>query len=74
MKITQLPDADRILGVQIHQNRTAESSSVEIQYQNAVKGVHSLRLPFLDALYLLNALEQMSLDSGWDARRRPPAT
>ncbi len=53
MKLTQLPDADRILGVQLHQNRTAESSSVEIQYQNAAKGMHSLRMPFLDALYLL---------------------
>jgi hypothetical protein len=72
MKFTQLPDADQILGVQLHQNRTAESSSVEVQYRNAAKGIQSVRMPFLDALFLLNALEQMSLDSGWDSRRRPP--
>lgn len=67
----QLPDADRVKGVTLERRQTPEASTVTIQYQNGTAGWCKVRMSFLDAQYLLNGLEQMSLDSGWDHLRHP---
>lgn len=72
--ITQLPDADRIQGVQLLPGESPQLSSVAIQYTNARTGLCELKMPLLDALYLLNVLEALSADHGYDALRRPPGT
>lgn len=70
--ITQLPDADRILGVQLLPGTSPALSSISIQYSNARTGLCDLKMPLLDALYLLNLLEALSVDHGYDSLRRPP--
>lgn len=72
--ITQLPDADRIQGATLIPGATPQLTSVSTQYTNARTGRCELKMPLLDALYLLNLLEALSADHGYDPLRRPPGT
>lgn len=72
--ITQLPDADRMEGVSLIPGATPQTTSVAIQYRNARTGWCEVKMPLLDALYLLNALEALAVDHGYDHLRRPPGT
>ena len=72
--ITQLPDADRMEGVSLLAGATPQTIQVSIQYRNARTGWCEVKMPLLDALYLLNLLEALSADHGYDALRRPPGT
>lgn len=72
--ITQLPDADRILGLHIEPAGSPRLTVVSLQYTNARTGDCEVRIPLLDALHLLNLLEAMSANHGYDALRRPPTT
>jgi hypothetical protein len=47
---------------------------VRLQYTDPKGEWHALGLPALDALYLLNMLEQWSKDEGLDHLRRPPGS
>lgn len=72
--ITQLPDVDRIQGVHLQPGATPALTEVALQYSNARTGLCELRIPLLDALYLLNVLERLSQENGYDALRKPPTT
>lgn len=72
--ITQLPDADRILGVHISPGASPRLTEVSIQYTNSRTGWCELKMPLLDALHLLNLLEGLAVDHGYDHLRRPPNT
>jgi hypothetical protein len=45
---------------------------IRLQYTDQRKTWHGLSIPTMDALYLLNLLEQWSKDEGLDHLRRPP--
>lgn len=72
--ITQLPDADRMEGIALHPGPTPQTTHVSIQYRNSHTGWCEVKMPLLDALYLLNQLEALSADHGYDPLRRPPGT
>lgn len=69
--MNQLPDVGRIQGVALSAAPTPQAAIVAVQYIDRTNALCEVRMSFLDALYLLNALEQISIDSGWDHLRRP---
>lgn len=70
----RLPDVDRILGLSPLISTTAALSTALLQYTDRNGQLYELQMPFLDALYLLNLLEQASKDSGFDHLRQPPSS
>ena len=72
--ITQLPDADRIQGVHLLPGASPHLTEVALQYSNARTGWCEVKMPLMDALYLLNLLEALSKEHGYDALRKPPTT
>ena len=68
-----LPAVDRIHGIALYKEATPKDSYIGLQYDNRhTEKPLELRIPLLDALYLLNLLEKMSGDNGLDPLRRPP--
>ena len=77
MTVTTLPPVGRIEGVSLHgQGSDPSALTVELQYtgQTPLQAWHSVKMPLLDALYLLNLLEALSLQGGFDHLRRKPGT
>jgi len=72
--ITQLPDADRIQGVHLLPGASPRLTEVALQYSNTRTGWCEVKMPLMDALYLLNLLEALSKEHGYDTLRRPPTT
>lgn len=76
MNINPLPDVARIEGLQLQHSGSADPAThrVEVQYTDRTPGkqLHSLTMPLLDALYLLNLLEAMARDHRFDHLRQPP--
>lgn len=72
--IMQLPDADRIQGVRLLPGASPALTSIALQYSNARTGWCEVKMPLLDALYLLNLLEAMAVDHGYDHLRHPPGS
>lgn len=68
----QLPDCDHLEGISLLPAPTPKASRVTLQYRNATAGWCKVEMPLLDALYLLNPLEALSAQNGYDALRRPP--
>lgn len=66
----QLPDAEHIEGLMPEWTGEPRTSRVELQYTDQRGQWHSLQMSYLDALYLLNMLEQMSTDLGTEQLRR----
>ena len=64
--VNQLPNADRIQGVQLEAGPTPDRSIVRMQYTDAQSRWHDLRMGFLDAMYLLNLLRAIQLDEGFE--------
>jgi len=69
--ITKLPDVGRISGATLQKSTTAALSMVVVQYSDLTGSLFELRMPVLDALYLLNVIEAITEDSGYDHLRRP---
>jgi hypothetical protein len=69
-------NADRILGTQLVTDRTRRPEWVDLHFQSADAEYpfHLLRMPFLDAMFLLSCLKSMQLDLGWDFPDDPRAT
>ena len=70
--VTKLPDVGRIQGFALQKSTTAALSTAAVQYTDRNGQWYELKMPFLDALYLLNLLEAASADSGFDHLRRAP--
>ena len=77
MKVNQLPEVSRIEGLVLQESGSADPRThrVEVQYTGPAPGQewHALHMPLLDALYLLNLLEEMAKRGGFEHLRRPPA-
>lgn len=73
-KPIKLPDVDRIQSVVPTLYRDAKKSTVELRYTDHKQQLYELTMPLLDALYLLNCLEEMSREKGFDHLRRPPSS
>lgn len=76
MELHRLPDVGRIQGLQLQDSplRDPAAMRVELQYtdRESTSVWHTLQIPLLDALYLLNLLEAMSQEQGFDHLRRAP--
>lgn len=74
--INALPDVGRIQGLVLQPSplRDPAAMRVELQYTARTQPTqwHSLQIPLLDALHLLNLLEAMSAEQGFDHLRRGP--
>lgn len=73
--LKSLPPVGRIEGLVLQPSGTADPSvhRIEIQYTGRTPDAgtwHRLEMPLLDALYLLNLLEAMSKDNGFDHLRK----
>ena len=75
--VKSLPAVGRIQGLQVRGSREGNPADavVELQYtaHTPQEQWFSLELGLPDALYLLNLLEAMSQDGGFDRLRRPSA-
>ena len=71
--VAQLPAVGRIQGIDLQRSTTAALSKVELQYTGLDGRWYALHMPFLDAQYLLNLLEEMAKRGGFEHLRRPPA-
>jgi hypothetical protein len=74
--VNRLPDVGRIQGVVLQRSalKDPKADKIELQYtdRTPLQKWHSVQMPLLDALYLLNILESLSRDEGFDHLRRPP--
>ncbi len=68
-----LPDADHVEGATLHKAADWRLSTVDIQFRNASAGWCQTTMTVPNALYLLNLLEAMMVEQGYDQYRRPPA-
>lgn len=63
-----LPIVGRILGAQVNQEGTPNESTVVVQYTSRYTGDKrwDLKMPFLDAMYLLNILKEIQRRTGFE--------
>jgi hypothetical protein len=73
MPMNTLPPVGRIQGAVLEQGRTPGQSAVLLQYIDHSNESCELRIPFLDAMYLLNLLRGMEKDAGFESSNRPPS-
>lgn len=75
MALNRLPDVDRIRGLLGEPHPVAQAQShISLQYTDSQNAWHELKMPALDALYLLTLLETWAKDAGIEhLRRRPPS-
>lgn len=71
MSVNALPAVDRIQGAVRTEGFDVKRLSVSIQYTDRSKSWHELRMPFLDAMYLLNLLKAMQQDVGYHMPEDP---
>jgi hypothetical protein len=71
-QFTKLPDADHVECAVLEKGPTPQTSIVKIQYNNARTGRHEVAMDVLNALFLLNALEALSQEHGYEPLRHPP--
>lgn len=69
-----LPDVGRIEGLNYQPSPLNDpvADKVELQYTDRTQRWHSVTMPLLDALYLLNMLEELSKARGFESLRREP--
>ena len=67
-----LPPVGRIQGISLIPDEDPHKAVVELQYTDQNSEWYESVMPLLDALYLLNLLEAMSREQGFDELRRPP--
>ncbi|MEQ9248655.1 MAG: hypothetical protein RLO21_21975 [Nitratireductor sp.] len=76
--LNRLPDVGRIRGAIFEPGPTPKESSIEVQWSDRSEQWHALRMPFLDAMYLLNVLKGIQMDTDYqmpdDPRLYDPAT
>lgn len=74
--ITALPPVGRIEGLRYLPSESTDTSKgqVEVQYTDPAGSWFVAKMPVLDALYLLNLLEELSRQARLDHLRRPPGT
>lgn len=71
-----LPPVGRIEGLRFAPRAGSTDPAhhqVELQYTDPAQGWHSVTMPFLDALYLLNLLEELATQTGSHHLRRAPS-
>jgi hypothetical protein len=61
----ELPDVRRIEGALLVPASTPKESFVRIVYSDKQNDRYQVTMPFLDAMYLLNVLKAMQMDSGF---------
>lgn len=76
MNVNTLPPVGSIEGLQLKLSGSPDPTThqVEVQYtdRTPAQNWHSLTMPLLDALYLLNLLEAACREHGFEHLRRPP--
>jgi len=70
--VYKLPNVDRIRGIRLSKGESPQKSTVFLQYTDRNNEWYETEIPLLDALYLLNLLEGMSREQGYDHLRQPP--
>lgn len=70
--ISKLPAVDRIQGVTVSPQQDPKASRVSVTYTGHNKRQYQLELGLMDALYLLNILEDACKRHGLDHLRHPP--
>ncbi len=71
MRVNKLPHVGRMQGVQFDNRPTPKASRISVQYTDLDGAWQELNMPFLDAMYLLNALKAIALDIGFDVPGDP---
>ena len=69
-----LPPVGRIQGVALSGGPAFHDSIVSLQYSSHNTegyGDYEIKIPFLDAMYLLNALRDLEKQTGFDAQNKP---
>jgi len=69
-----LPPVGRIQGVELRREAPPQGSAVSVQYSSHNRdaiGDYELVIPYLDALYLLNALRAIEDQSGFGKLSEP---
>ncbi len=74
MAINRLPDVGRIQGIRATSASRPELSRISIQFEDEKHQLHELDLRALDALYLLNLIEQWAKNAGIEHLRHPPVS
>jgi hypothetical protein len=71
-----LPPVGRIQGVSLTGGPAFQDSVVTVEYSTHNRegyGDHELKIPFLDAMYLLNILRDLEKTTGFDKLNPPPS-
>ena len=68
--VQKLSSVDRIYGLSLNIDNDSKRCVVNIQYINREQQLTDINIPLLDALYLLNFLEAMSKERGFDHLRQ----
>lgn len=71
--MSELPAVDRIQGVLRPEGFDYQTMQVTVQYTDRSNEWHDLKMPFLDAMYLLNLLKALQQDVGFSMPEDPYA-
>ena len=69
-QVKQLPIVGRIQGAVLEPGPSHRESAVLVQYTDPNKELYELRMPLLDAMYLLNVLRAVEHDAGFESQNR----
>ncbi len=68
--VTKLPDVAKIEGFILNKCDIPQNSTVSLQYSDHSNTWHEMEIPLTEALRLLNFLEKMSGEQGYDLLRQ----
>jgi hypothetical protein len=71
--VEALPDVGRIQGAQLQPSPVEAERLVILQYTDHKGKWFEVKMPFLDAMYLLNLLRQIETDTGYAPLNKPPS-
>lgn len=69
--VNELPSAGRIRGIMLIPAPAPKDAKVQLQYTDPEEEWHQMTMPFLDAMYLLNLLKAMQIESGFQMPESP---
>jgi hypothetical protein len=69
--VNELPDVGQIQGLLLTPAPTPKDAKVTLQYTDQKQAWHQTTMPFLDAMYLLNLLKVMQIESGFRMPENP---
>lgn len=69
--VNELPDVGQIQGLMHFPARMPKDAKVQLQYTDQKGEWYQTNMPFLDAMYLLNLLKAMQIESGFRMPESP---